>query len=296
MPTADGLAPVEKAGKWGYIDSTGAVVIPPSWKYPGTFENGIAKVGQGIQCGYIDKTGKLLGQRMWTAGRPFADGMACVSKDGKWGYIDQTGTLVIQPCSDVGDDFIHGLAIVRQGDKLGLIDKTGKFVVAVEWDGIESDRYDSLGYRLLIKMTAADKALAVWRDPDLKEIWRAELPLEGDNSGRAPVSDAQHREIVQTLPKHDNTETVSRNETQKATAANQQGPTNSKSVTTMQFMGTIMDSPFQQNITARFGRPSSEKPGAGGILEWQYICSDGFVNLEFQNGVLKNMNAIAPTK
>ena len=63
----EGLAAVEKNGKWGYIDETGAVVIPFRFDTAGNFSEGLALVGEYVENEYdgsdlmlsiIDKTGK----------------------------------------------------------------------------------------------------------------------------------------------------------------------------------------------------------------------------------------------
>lgn len=54
------LLPVKKDGKYGYIDTTGKIVVPPQWDYAQDFQDGIAMVMQGNKQGYIDKTGKYI--------------------------------------------------------------------------------------------------------------------------------------------------------------------------------------------------------------------------------------------
>jgi len=68
---------------------------------------------------------------------------------------------------------------------MGFIDRKGKVVVALEWDSVELLRLGKSGpvYRQLIKQTTHDRALGVWLDPDLKEIWRQELPIDENKTG-----------------------------------------------------------------------------------------------------------------
>ena len=54
----EGLAHAKKGKKKGYIDKTGAVVIPFEYDYVGNFENSEAKVNKGDDWFYIDNTGK----------------------------------------------------------------------------------------------------------------------------------------------------------------------------------------------------------------------------------------------
>jgi hypothetical protein len=56
----EGLAPVEKDGKVGFIDVTGKFTIPPRYSEAKNFAEGLAPVGMGRKLGYIDKTGKFV--------------------------------------------------------------------------------------------------------------------------------------------------------------------------------------------------------------------------------------------
>ena len=58
MDFPEGLQLVMKGGKWGYIDETGAVVLPLIYDRAYSFENGLARVEIGNRCGYIDREGK----------------------------------------------------------------------------------------------------------------------------------------------------------------------------------------------------------------------------------------------
>ena len=50
----------KEEGKWGFIDKTGAVIIPPQSKYGSPFHEGLAAASVGDKWGYIDKTGKFV--------------------------------------------------------------------------------------------------------------------------------------------------------------------------------------------------------------------------------------------
>lgn len=57
---ADGLINVGKAGKWGYLDKTGKIVIPFQYDMASAFYNGVALVKKGNDWEYINKAGKKL--------------------------------------------------------------------------------------------------------------------------------------------------------------------------------------------------------------------------------------------
>src|SRR5438067_6099951 len=49
-----GLAPVQVGDEWGYIGSTGKMVIDPEYEQAGTFQEGLAPVKITGKWGYID--------------------------------------------------------------------------------------------------------------------------------------------------------------------------------------------------------------------------------------------------
>ena len=99
----EGLAPVLRDGKWGFINTKGEEVIP--CQYPNPYEDFTAS--------------------------PFYEGMALVQKDGKWGFINTKGEEVI-PISIEAESigrFSEGLAFVYiDEENFSVINKEGKTV------------------------------------------------------------------------------------------------------------------------------------------------------------------------
>ena len=100
-----GLFPIEKNGKWGFIDRSGKIVISPQFDAANYFYEGLA-------CVMVDK--KQYGNIVI----------------GKNGYIDRSGNWIIKPQFDFASGFSEGLASVRIGEKSGYIDKSGDIVIA----------------------------------------------------------------------------------------------------------------------------------------------------------------------
>jgi len=131
------LFPIEKDGKYGYIDKAGNIVINLQFDYAGLFCDGLAVVSIGSKYGYIDKTGKVVMEPQFSGTWDFSEGLAKVQigdeKTGKYGYVDKTGKVVIEPQFDMAQAFSEGLAAVRIGDKKtgkwAYIDSTGKIVI-----------------------------------------------------------------------------------------------------------------------------------------------------------------------
>jgi hypothetical protein len=134
----EGLSSFERDGKWGYMDTRGTVVIQAEWEEAGEFSGGYAGVKRGGKWGGIDKTGHLvtpLGRYERLHFEPEI-GLWLIALGKKSGYIDRAGRVVIKPEWDDVLFWSEGLLMVFREHKGGFIDKTGKVVVPVEWDDI----------------------------------------------------------------------------------------------------------------------------------------------------------------
>jgi hypothetical protein len=110
MSRSGGLAAVEKAGKWGYIDPAGGVVIAPAFGAAGPFGSGLAPVRLGTRTGFIDKSGAFAFDLAFSYAPGFLRGDleynmsvadSLVSRfwtaDRKFGYVNTSGKVVWGP-------------------------------------------------------------------------------------------------------------------------------------------------------------------------------------------------------
>jgi hypothetical protein len=106
------LTQFEENGRWGYLDSTGIVVLKP---------------------------------RFWSAG-PFADGVAAVREGGLYGYINLQGQYVLPPAYEYATEFVSGRALVWRAGRPWLIDRAGQALTPpgayqnLEWEAEEPGR------------------------------------------------------------------------------------------------------------------------------------------------------------
>jgi hypothetical protein len=155
-PFSEGLALIREYDNYGFIDSTGQVVIPSVLRYVGkvimnvnSFSEGLALIGTyigpGIPLGgytFIDKTGQRVLKAYFDA-RSFSEGLARVNISSfhpRWGVIDKTGKEVTRCKYAYIRPFSEGLAVVALYKraarriieyvpvKWGFIDKTGQEV------------------------------------------------------------------------------------------------------------------------------------------------------------------------
>ena len=120
---SEGLAPVLKNGKVGFIDRYGNLVIDciyDNGNFPFgdelyKFSEGIAIVKKDGKYIAINKKGEIIiDLSMYNGVEGFSDGLALVQKDvvGNWGYIDTKGNLVIAPRYGYAQSFKNGSAVV----------------------------------------------------------------------------------------------------------------------------------------------------------------------------------------
>jgi hypothetical protein len=133
----------ETKQKYGYIDRTGAFVIPTTMTRPcydsgNQFyftKEGLALTNIGNKWGFIDRTGKLVMQ--FDEAGQFSDGLAPAKVNGKFGYINANGKFVITPAFDQALAFTEGLAAVRSKGLWGFINKRGRFIVAPKYKQVQ---------------------------------------------------------------------------------------------------------------------------------------------------------------
>jgi len=125
----EGLAAVEVGGKWGFVDSGGKVVIPARFDEVQDFSEGLCAALRGGKWGFIEKTGTFRGPRRYECARSFSEGLAAVRTGKKWGFVNRGMKMAIKPYFDGAWSFTEGLAPVKVGSRWGYVDKNGKVVI-----------------------------------------------------------------------------------------------------------------------------------------------------------------------
>ena len=150
--TANASPSLTPPRKYGFIDSTGTLIVPLIYDGAGDFSEGLAAVANENRWGFIDTTGKVVipfeYDRDWMASRPFfSEGLALVVSNGRRVYIDKHGNEVFPAVYYGGVHFSEGLAAVFTGgerdmfgglvgSKWGFIDQTGSTVIPLEFDSV----------------------------------------------------------------------------------------------------------------------------------------------------------------
>lgn len=132
---AEGLAPVIKNDRYGYVNESGKIIIPIIYQEAYPFSDGLALYRQNDKYGYLNTSGKVAIEPQYTDAWGFWEGRAKIQQNGKYGFIDTKGKVVIKPQYEVvGDWFEEGLVLFKQGDRYGYLDKSGKVAIAPSFD------------------------------------------------------------------------------------------------------------------------------------------------------------------
>lgn len=138
----DTLFPIVKDKKWGYINSSGKIVVAPKYDHASVFAEGrgmvtMKKPVKKIHC--IDATGKVVFEapESWADMNEFSYGLAVVKDKATklYGYVDLNGKQVIPFKFSSAGDFSEGLAKVEIKDGkderlVGFINTKGEMAFA----------------------------------------------------------------------------------------------------------------------------------------------------------------------
>lgn len=99
LPFRQGLSPVQvglsREPSWGFVDTTGKMVIKPEFSEARGFVNDLAAVKKGDQFGYINQKGHWVIEPRFTRATDFnAQGTALVVTDNRLALIDRKGAVI----------------------------------------------------------------------------------------------------------------------------------------------------------------------------------------------------------
>jgi hypothetical protein len=120
--SACNMHPISKSlTRYGYMDTSGQIVIPTQYKDAQHFSEGLAAVQADGMWGYIDRNGQVVIPPQFHKAKAFKNGRARVEvTPDSWRYIDRTGKLAIDidfKWSIYARDFSEGLAAIYVEDR-----------------------------------------------------------------------------------------------------------------------------------------------------------------------------------
>ena len=114
--------------KWGILTADGEQLAEVKFDSVGVFHDGLAVVKAAERYGYIDQSGAIVIPIQWMTAYDFSEGLAALRVDKKhFQFIDTAGTVVIRSKKyDSVGRFRNGVCRVVKGGKVKWIDTKGK--------------------------------------------------------------------------------------------------------------------------------------------------------------------------
>ena len=114
--------------KWGILTAYGEQLAEVKFDSVGVFHDGLAVVKAAERYGYIDRSGAIVIPIQWITAYDFSEGLAALRVDKKhFQFIDTAGTVVIKSKKyDSVGRFRNGVCRVVKGGKVKWIDTKGK--------------------------------------------------------------------------------------------------------------------------------------------------------------------------
>lgn len=114
--------------KWGILTADGEQLAEVKFDSVGVFHDGLAVVKAAERYGYIDRSGAIVIPIQWMTAYDFSEGLAALRVDKKhFQFIDTAGTVVIKSKKyDSVGRFRNGVCRVVKGGKVKWIDTKGK--------------------------------------------------------------------------------------------------------------------------------------------------------------------------
>jgi hypothetical protein len=139
----NGLARVERLGKFGFINKKGEEVIECKYHWINYFDHasGLASFTDTLtHYGFINLKGETIVQPKYQELYSWDKntGLAYVKRDNKYGFINNKGVEII-PCiydqsNCTPENFFNGIAELKKNGKYGILDIKGKTLVEFEYD------------------------------------------------------------------------------------------------------------------------------------------------------------------
>jgi hypothetical protein len=136
-----GIAAVADASGWQIVDRNGRLLVRPYLldDGPDPFEEGLARFTEAGKVGFYNERGTVVIPARFTFAAPFSDGRAVFCQGcrertegeyrsmsgGLWGFIDRKGRIAIAPMFEKAESFQQGKARVMRNGRWIAIDRRG---------------------------------------------------------------------------------------------------------------------------------------------------------------------------
>ncbi|MFN5182842.1 MAG: WG repeat-containing protein [Bacteroidota bacterium] len=129
------LLKIKKEEMFGFIDTTGNIIIPAKFEELGDFSEGLCVASESEKYGFIDKNGNWIIEAIYDEAESFIEGVSIVKLKNKFFLIDRNGSKISEEFEQI-NSFSEGLAIAKQSNKYGAINKLGNIVIPFNYEKI----------------------------------------------------------------------------------------------------------------------------------------------------------------
>jgi hypothetical protein len=131
------LYPAVDGELWGYVDSTGKVVLTYQYEEAWSFYDNMAMIRIDGKIGYINKAGIRVVPALYNDGEPFRQQLAIVERDGLYGLVDHRGTEVLPVEYDMVAGPDNGFYQISKDELYGYADRNGHIRIAPQYENSE---------------------------------------------------------------------------------------------------------------------------------------------------------------
>ena len=118
-----------KKGEYFLVNPKGKKVDCEPFTFANKFSEGLAVVERNLQFGYIDSTGNMVIDFQYYDAGPFVNGLAYAAKNGgEYGYINRTGKFIAQAQFDLAFPFGDNYGVVKDMNPDTLVYGNGKMI------------------------------------------------------------------------------------------------------------------------------------------------------------------------
>ena len=128
--------PFEQQNKWGYIDTTGNIIIAPQYDLAGSFNKGFAKVIKGEELFMLKADGTTISFKENQDIDHLSGALWMVMKDGLWRIFHTHRNQYLSKAYHYIEVLDKNAYMVFDEKKYGVVDSTGKIVIPVEYNEI----------------------------------------------------------------------------------------------------------------------------------------------------------------
>jgi hypothetical protein len=135
-PFSGGFARIKTKAGYGFIDTTGSMIIDPLLERATPFSDGLALIKSDNEYFYINENGHKIDTLPihFDELSPFSEGLARVRIFDEYGYIFPDSSFFIRPEFQDAGNFFNGITFVSSVDSFGYILKSGEMDLVLKYE------------------------------------------------------------------------------------------------------------------------------------------------------------------